>query len=229
MAVTTPAANRPVGPNSAGVAQTAANPESTDRSLTGRAAGLPESSAGVAAFAGRCRGRAGARSRRSARLGGAEGAGARVREACAGMLARASDPGRAVSGRQAGSGSARNRARAAAHWPAQGQRFARCRVQRRAEIGMRAGLLLTADTRLRREHGLDGPGSGSARSLREVGDRPCSRIAQRRGALRARMGPPLPSASTWATATHTSTRSAPAARCCASGASAPRRRRWAQH
>ena len=30
--------------------------------------------------------------RRSARLGGAEGAGARVREACAGMLARASDP-----------------------------------------------------------------------------------------------------------------------------------------
>ena len=97
------------------------------------------------------------------------------------------------------------------------------------QIGMRAGLLLTADTRLRREHGLDGPGSGSARSLREVGDRPCSRIAQRRGALRARMGPPLPSASTWATATHTSTRSAPAARCCASGASAPRRRRWAQH
>ncbi len=39
----------------------------------------------------------------------------------------------AVSERQAGSGSARNRARAAAHWPAQGQRFARCRVQRRAE------------------------------------------------------------------------------------------------
>ena len=39
----------------------------------------------------------------------------------------------AVSGRQAGSGSARNRTRAAAHWPAQGQRFARCRVQRRAE------------------------------------------------------------------------------------------------
>ena len=34
---------------------------------------------GVPAFAGRCRGRAGARSRRSARLGGAEGAGARVR------------------------------------------------------------------------------------------------------------------------------------------------------
>ena len=70
------------------------NPESTDRSLTGRAAGLAESSAGVAALAGRCRGRTGARSRRSARLGGAEGAGARVREACAGMLARALDPGR---------------------------------------------------------------------------------------------------------------------------------------
>ena len=34
---------------------------------------------GVPAFAGRCRGRAGARSRRSAGLGGAEGAGARVR------------------------------------------------------------------------------------------------------------------------------------------------------
>ncbi len=30
-------------------------PESTDRSLTGRAAGLPERSAGVPAFAGRCR------------------------------------------------------------------------------------------------------------------------------------------------------------------------------
>ena len=70
------------------------NLESTDRSLTTRGAGLPESSAGVPAFAGRRRGRAGARSRRSAPLGGAEGAGARVREACAGMLARASDPGR---------------------------------------------------------------------------------------------------------------------------------------
>ena len=59
----------------------------------GRAAGLAESSGGVPAFAGRCRGRAGARSGRSASLGGAEGAGARVRETCAGMLARASDPG----------------------------------------------------------------------------------------------------------------------------------------
>ena len=80
------------------------------------------------------------------------------------------------------------------------------------KIGMRAGLLLTADTRLRREHGLDGPGSGSARSLREVGDRPCSRIAQRRGASRAGLGPPLPSASTWATATPTSAPSAVAGR-----------------
>ena len=80
--------------NTDGFALLLPNPESTDRSLTGRAAGLAESSAGVAAFAGRCRGRTGARSRRSARLGGAEGAGARVREACAGMLARASDPGR---------------------------------------------------------------------------------------------------------------------------------------
>ena len=71
-------------------------PESTDRSLTGRAAGLPESSAGVPASAGRRRGRAGARSPRSAQLGGAEGAGARVRETCAGMLARASDPGPAL-------------------------------------------------------------------------------------------------------------------------------------
>ena len=69
-------------------------PESTDRSLRGRDAGLAERSAGVAALAGRCRGRTGARSRRSARLGGAERAGARVREACAGMLARASEPGR---------------------------------------------------------------------------------------------------------------------------------------
>ena len=68
-------------------------PESTDRSLRGRAAGLAESSGGVAAFAGRCRGRTGARSRRAARLGGAEGAGARVREACAGMLARGLEPG----------------------------------------------------------------------------------------------------------------------------------------
>ena len=68
-------------------------PESTDRSLRGRDAGLAESSGGVPAFAGGCRGRAGARSRRSARLGGAEDAGARVREACAGMLARASEPG----------------------------------------------------------------------------------------------------------------------------------------
>ena len=62
-------------------------PESTDRSLTGRDAGLPESLAGVPAFAGRCRSE-------QARLGGAEGAVARVREACAGMLARASGPGR---------------------------------------------------------------------------------------------------------------------------------------
>ena len=71
----------------------ALKPESTDRSLRGRDAGLPERSAGVPALAGRCRGRTGARSRRSAPLGGAEGAGARVRETCAGMLARASEPG----------------------------------------------------------------------------------------------------------------------------------------
>ena len=51
-----------------------------------RAAGLPESLAGVPAFAGRCRSE-------QARLGGAEGAGAGEREACSGMLARASDPG----------------------------------------------------------------------------------------------------------------------------------------
>ncbi len=75
---------------------TGRKPESTDRSLTGRDAGLPKRSAGVPAFAGRRRGRAGARSPRSAPLGGAEGACARVREACAGMLARASDPGPAL-------------------------------------------------------------------------------------------------------------------------------------
>ena len=39
-------------------------------------------------------GGAGARSRRSAQLWGAEGTGAGVREACAGVLARGSDPGR---------------------------------------------------------------------------------------------------------------------------------------
>ena len=65
----------------------APKPESTDRSLRGRDAGLAESSAGVAAFAERCRSE-------QARLGGPEGAVARVREACAGVLARASDPGR---------------------------------------------------------------------------------------------------------------------------------------
>ena len=59
-------------------------PESTDRSLRGRDAGLAESSAGVAASAGWCRSE-----ERS--LGGAEGAGARVREARAGMLARGSE------------------------------------------------------------------------------------------------------------------------------------------
>ena len=47
-------------------------PGSTDRSMTGRDAGLPESLAGVPAFAGRCRSE-------QARLGGAEGAGAGVR------------------------------------------------------------------------------------------------------------------------------------------------------
>ena len=108
-------------------------PESTDRSLTGRAAGLAESSAGVAALARRCRGRAGARSRRSARLGvlsaRARGCARRARACWREPRTRTG----AVSGRQAGSGSARNRASAAAHWPAQGQRFGRCRVQRRAE------------------------------------------------------------------------------------------------
>ena len=62
-------------------------PGYTDRSLRGRDAGLAESSAGVPASAGRCRSE-------QAQLGGAEGAVARVREACSGMLARASDPGR---------------------------------------------------------------------------------------------------------------------------------------
>ena len=69
------------------------SPNPPIESLTGRAAGLAESSAGVPAFARRRRGRSGARSPRSARLGGAEGAGARVREACAGMLARGLEPG----------------------------------------------------------------------------------------------------------------------------------------
>ena len=107
------------------------NPESTDRSLTGRAAGLPESSAGVPAFAGRCRSeeRAVAQRGSGALRARARGCARRARACWREPWTRAG----AVGGRQAGSGSARNRARAAAHWPAQGQRFARCRVQRRAE------------------------------------------------------------------------------------------------
>ena len=108
--------------------------ESTDRSLKGRAAGLPESSAGVPAFAGRCRSAEPERGAVAQRGSGALRAPARgcARRARACWREPRTRAG-AVSGRQAGSGSARNRARAAAHWPAQGQRFARCRVQRRAE------------------------------------------------------------------------------------------------
>ena len=80
-------------------------PEYTDRSMTGRDAGLPESSAGVPAFAGRCRSE-------QAPLGGAEGEGARGVRGHAGA---SPGPGLApVSGRQASC-------------PAQGQRFGRCR------------------------------------------------------------------------------------------------------
>ena len=108
-------------------------PESTDRSLRGRAAGLPESSAGASAFAGRCRSEEPSLSvaqRGSGALRApARGCARRARACWREPRSRAG----AVSGRQAGSGSARNRTRAAAHWPAQGQRFARCRVQRRAE------------------------------------------------------------------------------------------------
>ena len=108
-------------------------PESTDRSLTGRDAGLPESSAGVPAFAGRCRSEEPSLSvaqRGSGALRApARGCARRARACWREPRSRAG----AVSGRQAGSGSARNRASAAAHWPAQGQRFGRCRVQRRAE------------------------------------------------------------------------------------------------
>ena len=109
------------------------NLESTDRSLKGRAAGLPERSAGVPAFAGRCR------SEEPSLSVAQRGSGA-LRAPARGCARRARACWReprtrvgAVSERQAGSGNARNRARAAAHWPAQGQRFARCRVQRRAE------------------------------------------------------------------------------------------------
>ena len=70
------------------------NLESTDRSLTGRDAGLPESSAGAPAFAGRCRSEEPSLSVAQRGSGALSDAGARVREACAGMLARASDPGR---------------------------------------------------------------------------------------------------------------------------------------
>ena len=111
----------------------ACKPESTDRSLKGRAAGLPESSAGASAFAGRCRSEEPSLSvaqRGSGALRApARGCARRARACWREPRSRAG----AVSGRQAGSGSARNRTRAAAHWPAQGQRFARCRVQRRAE------------------------------------------------------------------------------------------------
>ena len=110
-----------------------AKPGCTDRSLKGRAAGLPERSAGVPAFAGRCR------SEEPSLSVAQRGSGA-LRAPARGCARRARACWReprtrvgAVSERQAGSGNARNRARAAAHWPAQGQRFARCRVQRRAE------------------------------------------------------------------------------------------------
>ena len=101
-------------------------PESTDRSLTGRDAGLPESLAGVPASAGRCRSE-------QARLGGAEGAGAGSARRARACWREPRGRAGAVSGRQAGSGIARSRASAAANCPAQGQRFGRCRVQRRAE------------------------------------------------------------------------------------------------
>ena len=108
-------------------------PESTDRSLTGRDAGLAESSAGVPASAGRCRAvpeRGAVAQRGSGALRArARGCARRGRACWREPRTRAG----AVSGPQAGSGSARNRARAAAHCPAQGQRFGRCRVQRRAE------------------------------------------------------------------------------------------------
>ena len=96
----------------------------------GRAAG---EFVGVQAFAGRCR------SEEPSLSVAQRGSGA-LRAPARGCARRARACWReprtrvgAVSERQAGSGNARNRARAAAHWPAQGQRFARCRVQRRAE------------------------------------------------------------------------------------------------
>ena len=83
----TPMDTKAYGDRASEIRTALAKPEYTDRSLKGRDAGLAESSAGVPASAGRCRSE-------QARLGGAEVAGARVREACSGMLARASDPGR---------------------------------------------------------------------------------------------------------------------------------------
>ena len=122
-----------MGGRRAGLRCSLPKPESTDRSLKGRAAGLPERSAGVPAFAGRCRSEEPSLSvaqRGSGALRApARGCARRARACWREPRSRAG----AVSGRQAGSGSARNRASAAAHWPAQGQRFARCRVQRRAE------------------------------------------------------------------------------------------------
>ena len=108
-------------------------PESTDRSLMGRDAGLAESSAAGwrspgGAGSGPERGAVAQRSSGALRAR-ARGCARRARACWREPRSRAG----AVSGRQAGSGSARSRARAAAHWPAQGQRFGRCRVQRRAE------------------------------------------------------------------------------------------------
>ena len=102
------------------------------RSLTGRAVtGL--AAAGVAALRGGAGGGpergAVAQDRSGALSARARGCARRARACWREPRSRA----RTVSGLQAGSGSARNRARAAAHCPAQGQRFGRCRVQRRAE------------------------------------------------------------------------------------------------
>ena len=115
------------------IIQTIPKPESTDRSLTGRDAGLPESSAAGRRSPG---GAGGGPERRAVAQRGSAALRARARGCARRTRACWREPrsrAGAVSGRQAGSGSARSRARAAAHWPAQGQRFGRCRVQRRAE------------------------------------------------------------------------------------------------
>ena len=102
----------------------------------------------------------------------------------------------------------------------------------RHQIGMRAGLLLTADTRLRREHGLTWAESHADQEWLAGawrGRRPA--MQQDSATTRSIEGKDGPAITVGLDVgdryTHIHALGA-GARCCASGASAPRRRRWAQ-